>query len=251
MSWLYLIPFTYFYNSRLRSGSVAFHFLFEWLPAIVLAILLASVSIESSVIKMALSYFAFISFYEIGYLANDFYSSHRESDGRKRGADLINPAWVVSWVFSRIAVFLICGYLLGLLMMLEWWSFYFVLLVIFTMHNIFIDNEYKTITFVWLSWLRFLAPVIFVIDSDYLLGVALGAGMSYSYFRTIGYMDSKGLLNMPGRKRISFRLMFFLMPIASVVTLFPYPNSKGLIILIIYYATIALAGSLYQRICRT
>ena len=36
MNFVYLLPFTYFFNTRLRDGSVAFHAIFEWLAAAVL-----------------------------------------------------------------------------------------------------------------------------------------------------------------------------------------------------------------------
>ena len=38
MKLVYLLPFTYFYDTRLRNGSVSFHAIFEWLAAVVLAI---------------------------------------------------------------------------------------------------------------------------------------------------------------------------------------------------------------------
>ena len=85
MNILYILPFSYFYNTRLRNGSWVFHALFEWLSAAILVMALGSVPPFQALIQAILVYFAFISLYEIGYLVNDLFAARKEKDGRRRG----------------------------------------------------------------------------------------------------------------------------------------------------------------------
>ncbi|QGM22374.1 hypothetical protein GJ672_08980 [Spiribacter sp. 2438] len=244
MNVVYLLPFSYFHNTRLRSGSITFHLVFEWVAAVVLAVTIGAAAPEQSIAIAGLSYLAFISLYEIGYLVNDLFAAKWEEGGRQRGPQGAGYYWVAAWFGSRIAMFLVVTMLLGLLATPEWWSFFVTLGVVFTLHNLLQDRELKVATFLWLAWLRFMAPVMFVVEDSQRMGVGLAAAMAYVGFRMFGYLDSKGLLSMPGRQRPEFRLFFFCMPLAGILALWPYDSALGYVILAAYYAVVASVGSM-------
>lgn len=243
MNFVYLVPFTYFFNTRLRSGSVAFHVIFEWLAAVVLVCAVGSAAPAQSLMLAGLSYLAFISLYEIGYLVNDLFASRNEAGGRKRGPQGASGFWMGAWFISRLASFALATTLMGKLSAPEWWSFFAALTVVFALHNELKDRELKSATFLWLAWFRFMAPVIFVVQDSQRMGIGLAAAMAYASFRIFGYLDSKGLLKMPGRQRPGFRLFFFLMPLAGALALWPYEGARGFLVLTVYYALAAVVGT--------
>jgi len=243
MKFVYLLPFTYFFDTRLRGGSVAFHVIFEWLAAVVLVLVLGAVGPTQALVAAGLSYLAFISLYEIGYLVNDIFASRKEAGGRQRGPQSASGVWVAAWFIARLAAFLFATIFMGKLAAPEWWSFFAALSVVFALHNGLKDRETKAATFLWLAWFRFMAPVMFVVQDTQRLGIGLAAAMTYSSFRLFGYLDSKGLLLMPGRQRPGFRLFFFLMPLAGVLALWPYEGARGFLVLTGYYALAAALGT--------
>lgn len=248
MNFLYLLPFTYFLDTRLRGGSFSFHLIFEWIAAALLAITIGAGSPAESLVIVLGSYLAFISLYEIGYLVNDLFATKKEVGGRKRGPQDISGLWIGLWFGARLLVFVGITALMGRFLSPEWWSFFAALAIVFSLHNHLEDKEMKTATFLWLGWLRFMAPVLFVVEEGQLLSVGLAAAVAYVVFRMFGYMDSKALLQMPGRQRPEFRLFFFLMPLAGVLVLWPYNSAKGFVILSSYFALAAAVGTLPQLI---
>ena len=243
MKFVYLLPFTYFYDTRLRTGSVSFHVIFEWLAAVVLALAVGAADPVQALTAAGLSYLAFISLYEIGYLVNDLFASRKEAGGRQRGPQDAGGVWVAAWFVSRLVVFMFATVLMGKLAALEWWSYFAALCVVFALHNGLADREFKAATFIWLAWLRFMAPVMFVVQDTQRLGVGLAAAMAYASFRMFGYLNSKGLLQMPGRQRPGFRLFFFLMPLAGTLALWPYDGARGFMVLSGYFALAAALGT--------
>lgn len=243
MNFVYLLPFSYFFNTRLRGGSVAFHVIFEWLAAVLLVFTVGAVDPVEALVSAGLSYLAFISLYEIGYLVNDLISSRKETGGRKRGPQGAIGFWMGAWFISRLASFALATLLMSKVAAPEWWSFFAALAVVFALHNELKDRELKSATFLWLAWFRFMAPVMFVVQDAQRLGVGLAAAMAYASFRLFGYLDSKGLLQMPGRQRPGFRLFFFLMPLAGALALWPYEGARGFLVLTTYYALAAALGT--------
>jgi len=239
-----LLPFTYFYSTRLSKGALAFHVLFEWVAAIWLVTWLSTSHLGMDLIKVVLSYLAFISVYELGYMANDLHAAKFEADGRRRGPQDATSSWVIAWVLTRLMVFFGVTVLLQQWSQVGWWLFYIALGTVFALHNWLDDREMKVSTFAWLAWFRFMAPVIFVVGDSDRMGVGLAAAMGYVMFRQLGYMDSKGLLQMPGRQRPLFRRFFFLMPLIGAAALLPYPEAKGYVLITVYWAVIAFAGTL-------
>lgn len=244
LNFVYIVPFCYFYWTRLRHANLSFHLVFEWLAALFLVVVFCGHRWFPAISSSILSYFAFVSVYEIGYLANDLYSAKRESNGRARGPQGADWRWVTCWIAIRLIVFVTIAGALDQLSSGQWWRFYFVLSLALAAHNVLLDPGLKAISFLWLSWLRFMAPVIFVIDAKLVLGVGLCAAMSYCGFRLLGYLDSKGLLQMPGRQSGEFRLIYFSAPIWVALALWSYPGFEGFVALSGYYFAVAASGSL-------
>jgi hypothetical protein len=239
-----LFPFAYFYTTRLSKSTFAFHALFEWLAAALLVIVVGTGSAAQDLFTVVATYLAFISLYELGYMANDLIVARQESDGRQRGPQGASFGWVTLWVLTRIAVFLEITALLNQWQQLDWWLFFLALAAVFTLHNWLDDREMKTSTFAWLAWFRFMAPVIFVLQDSQRMGVGLAAAMGYVAFRKLGYLDGKGLLKMPGRQRQKFRWFFFVMPVLGAVALWPYPEARSYTFLTAYWAGLAVLGTL-------
>lgn len=241
---LLTLPFAYFLTTRLSKGSIAFHVLFEWGAALVVAGLLAGPDWPHALLLALVSYFAFISLYEIGYLINDRFAAKHESGGRSRGQAEIPALWVVLWIVARLLAFALATSLAGAWQSPLWWSFFGGLAVVFALHNLITDREVRSFTFVWLAWFRFTAPLFWVVPREQFAGIGLGATMVYVMFRQFGYLDSKGLLAMPGRQRPVFRLAAFVLPLVAAPALAFYPGTAGLIILLLYFAAIAGLGTL-------
>ncbi len=248
----YLLPFSYFWSTRLRNGSIVFHLLFEWLAAVVVVVVLNPANEMDGLCIALLSYAAFISVYEIGYLANDLFSARHEGDGRLRGPQGTPLPWVVAWVLVRVCLALLITLLLHKTNSVMWWTFFGGLAVVFAMHNHLRDRELKAGTFLWLSWYRFMAPIMFAVSATYLLGIAFACAMTYSAFRQFGYLDSKGLLVMSGRKRPVFRWAFFMWPLLAAAALSPVAEAKGYVVLVTYFAVVASVGGaiIWPRGCK-
>lgn len=248
MKAVYLIPFTYFFDTRLRAGSVAFHAVFEWLAAVVMVCLLGMMEPVQSLLVALLAYLAFISLYEIGYIFNDLFASTKENGGRKRGPQGAGQGWVTAWFTVRLVVFVAATHFAGQMFKPAWWSFFGALCLVFALHNVLVDREFKAATFLWLAWFRFMAPIMFAVQQDQRMGIAFAAAMGYSAFRLFGYLDSKGLLKMPGRQRPAFRLFFFTMPLAGALAIWPDPSGRGFVFLASYFALAASLGTLAARL---
>lgn len=243
MNLLYTIPFSYFYFTRLRHASPMFHVLFEWIAAVCLVVAFGRFGLARSLYVALLAYCAFICVYEIGYFANDLFSAKREVDGRPRGPQDASGRWLSAWVGTRAVAFLaITVEMIPFPSLLEWGAFFGALTVPIAAHNLMVDRELKSISFIWLSWFRFMAPVIFAVDSGEVLGIGLCAALSYCNFRLFGYLDGKGLLRMPGRRRRRFGLLVFSAPVCGALALWPYNGFAGFFVLSVFYFAVASLG---------
>jgi hypothetical protein len=248
MKFVYLLPFSYFVHTRLSKGSLEFHALFEWGAALVLTGAFGVAGTWGSMLFALEAYFAFISLYEVGYLFNDLISTKRELAARLRGPADATPAWLVAWVSSRLMAFTALTLFLDVTGRGDWWLFFGAMLSVFALHNLLQDKDSKASTFLWLAWFRFLAPVVFVVQSSQRMGIALGAASLYAGFRLFGYLDSKGLLVMPRRQSMTFRATYFLMPLFSAIAMFDYPEALGFRCMVFYYAALASVALAAQNI---
>ncbi len=245
---LYFLPFTYFANTRLLKGSIAFHVLFEWVAALLLVSLFGIFGPQESVQFAFGAYLAFISLYEIGYLFNDLVSSRKESSPRLRGPQGVSMGWVAAWTVSRLSAFAFLTVQLNMMENAGWWLFFLAMLLVFGAHNALKDNEAKAATFLWLAWFRFLAPVIFVVQDSQRMGIAFGAAALYAGFRLFGYLDSKGLLQMPGRQSMKFRALYFTIPLSAVLATLSYHEAGGFRVMSLYFFFIAACAFVFQNV---
>ncbi|WP_210466230.1 hypothetical protein [Rufibacter roseolus] len=209
----FLFPFTYFFRSRLQTlTDIVFHLYYEWVLAFVLLFYFSGNEIGSSVVNFLLAYIAFISIYEIGYLGNDVYSVRNELNPRLRVKNF-NPSnfQLLIWVLFRIAIFLGITIYLDVLDSAKWWTFYTAIVLFFYLHNVIKQKELKTFTFVNLAFTRFLAPIFIFLSKEQLLLIIPSVLICYVFYRTLTYMDSKGLLNVPSRKNASFKVYYYLL----------------------------------------
>ena len=209
----FLLPFSYFFRSRLQAmKDIVFHFYYEWLLAFLLLFYVSGYDIWTSVEQFLLAYFAFIAIYEIGYLGNDVYSVRHETDPRLRVKNF-NPSnlQLTIWIVFRIAVFLSITHYLDLLDNYIWWTFYATIVLFFYLHNVLKQKELKTFTFINLAFTRFLAPIFIFLSADNLLLIIPSVLLCYVLYRTLTYMDSKKLLNMPSRTLPAFKVNYYLL----------------------------------------
>lgn len=208
-----LLPFTYFYFSRLKTvKDVLFHTYYEWVPNVLLIYILTDSTIFESLINFAVGYLAFISIYELGYFYNDFKSIKNEIEPRKRGHDLnLSKLSFVLLVLFRLVIFFIASfYLIEQISILSWIGLYSILAVIFTTHNLLKNKELKVFTFIGLAFLRFILPITIWIPKEAMSDLLIAIFLNYVFFRTISYMDSKNVLVMPSRQKAIFRIQFYL-----------------------------------------
>lgn len=244
----FLFPAYYFFRTRLSAGSAAFHVVFEWGAALLLILVFPADAVHEALFGGILAYLAFISVYELGYLMNDYYAFARESNGRDRRVTALQSHWIAGMVAARLLVFAAVSLSWHGAGTVEWWCFFSALGMVFCLHNLMRDPQLKILTFAWLSWLRFMAPVIFVVQADQLMGIGFGAAAGYVGFRALGYLDSKDMLDMPDRRGSRFRGAYFLSLTVGILVLWPYPEARGFVVLAGYYAIASTTGILVSML---
>ncbi|MBS2034777.1 hypothetical protein JST97_07310 [bacterium] len=243
-----LCPFWYFWDTRLRRGSLAFHFTFEWLSAILLAAFFGQGPVWFDLARLPMVYLAFVSIYEIGYICNDFYAARFEQGSRPRGAERFSNLQVLVMIFTRLLSFAALSGLLGFQHNPQWQAFFLMLSLVFSLHNFPLPVELKVITFTWLSVCRFTAPTLFLLRTSYVPALFLSTLTFYSGFRLLPYMDSKGILKMPGRRKPIFRLCYFVSILPLAWFLRDYPGGDLFWWLNLYFAGLALGGFIWAQI---
>ncbi len=241
MSIILAIPFLYFYSSRIKKGgSIFFNLLFEWIPWLILIFGFSQYDFFQSLKFLFLSYIAFISLYEIGYIANDYFSIKFEKDGRYRAPISFNKRNIIFWISCRVIIFSLISNFLPFGGIYAWNILYIILLIFFTLHNLIKELQLKSITFFWLALLKYIIPVVFIVREESIYPLLLIATVIYVPFRFLSYLESKNLLLMNKRKTVNFRTFYFSVPIFFSVFLIIIPNSSVYFSLSIYYALITL-----------
>ena len=209
----YILPFTYTFLTRMKENksTVFFHCYYEWIVSVGILYLVEGYSLSDSICYFLLAYFSFISIYEIGYLVNDFYSIRYERNPRPRLKKVNwSGAYLYIFVAIRILFFFLISSFLDLLTTKIWIYFYFILCVVFMMHNLLRNEELKPITFSCLAFLRFFAPVFPFISLDTFNSIFPPFFICYLLYRLINYLDSKDFLMMPNRRTPKWKLSFYL-----------------------------------------
>lgn len=241
LSLLLLLPFSYAFKSR-YAADLRFFVAVDLVPSLLTCALFAQGPVISNILLALVFYVAFISVYEIGYIVNDYVSVGWEASPRKRGPKPAGPWLLSAWILSRILTFFVAAHFLPALDQL-FWGFYLCLIVVFAAHNFLKRLELKFCTFYWLSISRFVAPTFFLLSPSDRPSLLLAATVLYSTIRSLSYLDSKGMLSMPGRKSSSFRLAYYTAPLPLVVALGWSPFTA----LTIYFFLLAVLVHLISR----
>lgn len=233
-----LFPGLYFLQTRLNNlKALVFHSYYEWIPNILLLYFFSqSNSLATSITQFVFGYVAFISIYEIGYLMNDHYATRFDSNPRERSATLnVTPGYSVVFIGLRLLTFFFCARYLNVIDDIKLYGFYFLLILVFVLHNIIKEKSFKVFTFINLALFRFFAPIYLHLDTDDLKLLFLPIFLCYVFFRTFIYLDSKSLLNMPEQKSSNFKLNFYLLLIPIHIWISISFNSIWPIYIIVYF----------------
>jgi hypothetical protein len=240
------VPFFYFQQSRLKSlKDYVFHFVYEWFPAMAILVLQ---KLEGEVVMLfAINYLAFISLYEIGYLFND-QLAHSEVEGRKRFSQLSRGS-IALFLIIRIAVFVGVTFYTDNQFNVVWYSWYLLLLIVFSIHNLLRSSTLKCITFSYLAFVRFLSPIFFILPFQVSFQLFVPILMNYVLFRLFGYMDSKNLLTAFDRKSNNFRVGFYFLIVPfSIVTSFVCGSLIPMLVNAYYLAAACLFAMMVNRL---
>ena len=218
----FFFPATYFEATRVPSIALKiYNVLVEGVPALALSLYFNEPSIRV-LLTVLLSYIAFISIYEIGYLTNDYYSETFEKAPRGRAARFGGRAVVVqALIVSRLLFFAICTYLLGTSGSVVWWTFHGTLLVTFILHNS-LPSDQRTATFFALSAYRFLGAVIVALSPAILAVLLPAVLLNHSLYRTTVYLRSKNERADGGIASVSSKFAFYAgcLPFSILLSLF-------------------------------
>lgn len=200
-----LIPTLYFFATRLRTvKDVVFHAAYEWIPGLALALIWGG---PAAIPDFLLAYIAFLSFYELGYIMNDQLSHHRPGERTRYPAQ---SAVVLGFaIASRLLAVGFIAYVLNQSTNPVALIGYGALAMVFLLHNLMVAPSPKCITFLGLSFLRFLLPLAPWLTPAHIMLVAGPVLVNYSFFRLFIYMDSKGLISGLDRKSPGFILGYY------------------------------------------
>ncbi len=210
----FLLPYSYFYASRVQKIKYFIYWLVtDWaVPAAVFVYFTGFDQLLPTAGRFLLGYLAFISIYEIGYFGNDVYATRNEENPRLRVPNFRPSVPQIGLLIAvRLLVFLAITWYLGVLGSLTWWGFYAVLGLFFYLHNVLKDKQLKIMTFITLALARYLAPIFIFLTPEQLAVVVGPVLLNYVFYRTLMYMDSKGLTNMPTRTAPSAKVNYYLL----------------------------------------
>ncbi|MFW5968592.1 MAG: hypothetical protein ACOCV2_13795 [Persicimonas sp.] len=206
----YILPLSYVFGTRLNDartiGAAAF---MEWAPNLLLIWYFTDLPLWQVPLAFGLGWAAFAMVYELGYMMNDLYSVRFEDDPRRRSDAQPGAVGAFAWVAVRLGLFGALAWWFEWYELTHWWALFGVLAVVYLAHNLLRSSAPKVLTFIGLATVRFLAPMAPFLDADELALVLFPAFTHYVLFRTLSYIDSKGMLDMPERTTMRFRLQFY------------------------------------------
>ena len=245
---LSLFPFGYLLVSR---GKDPWELLYmvgnSWIPATWLIVRLGGLDPLHAMLTFVLGYLAFISCYELGYLTNDSWDAARSAGGRRRIGFAVTPFYLLLFVAIRIAVWAAIGLFTGWITQLPWLCGYAALVAAFALHNVLQSPTIRIASFMQLSILRFLLPILGALTAGtYLVAVAI-AFLFYTIFRLLSYLDSKNLLKMDERRTGQFKLAIVAVQAPIAILLSVLAGSTVIAELFVYYLALYGLISLRER----
>ena len=219
---LVFIPFGYALHTRIRGlRSLINNAATAWIPALILIALAAPDDPWSALWKLPISYICFIAFYELGYLYNDTWGTRGESNPRLRFKHDLAQWEALAVIGIRIAaIAAICG-VMGWYKQTSWLTFYAILGIVIVLHNTISETAIRLVTFFQMSMMRFVAPIFVWLPTEKFAMCLIAGVVFFTFTRFITYLDAKGRLELPERKRwwyfVSVHLAFC--PLSALVSL--------------------------------
>lgn len=235
-----LLPFGYYAVTRVP-GWRDFCYLIasSWIPVIWIIFRTSSKGLGEALLAFVIGYLAFIAIYEIGYLVNDVWDSRKRAAGRSRTPFSIGSVYVAFFVVVRLTVWAAIAVLTRWVANPVWLAGFAGLVATIVLHNLISATALRVSSFYGLAMFRFAMPAVAAIRSDSLLLLFIAATLFYALPRTLAYMDSKELLQMPDRRHPQFTFLFLL--VLSPITLLIAAASSALIAEILIYM-LAVSG---------
>lgn len=233
----FLFPFSYFAQSRLKQlRDVVFHAYYEWMLNVALLFFLTDANLLVALQQFFLCYLSFIAIYELGYLYNDVESVRFDPNPRYRIKDF-NPtnAQLAIWAIVRLATFSGITYYLGFYDKWQWWGSYAILIITYALHNTYRNKQLKPFTFMNLAIIRFFAPIFMFLPPSESPILACAILLNYVFYRTLTYLDSKNLVNMPDRTKASFKVQYYLLISGISGFIFMMTGSPLILYVNVYY----------------
>lgn len=219
---LVFIPFGYALHTRIRGlRNLTNNAATAWIPALILITLASSDHPLSALWKLPVSYICFIAFYELGYLYNDTLGTRGETNPRLRLKHALSRGEVAAVIGIRIAVVVGICVAMGWYKQINWLTFYTTLGAVIVLHNTISETAIRLVTFFQMSLLRFVAPIFIWLPSDKFTMCLMAGVIFFTFTRFITYLEAKGRLVLPERKRwwyfVAVHLAFC--PMSALVSL--------------------------------
>lgn len=240
------IPFLYAFESRYGwPRDFLVNLVQAWVPGVILVAALTQLSLVDSVGLFLVGYLAFISIYEIGYMVNDSIGLRHDPTPRARINVRFDPLFVVTFIVVRLTVFASIAILGNVFSETTFWAAYLALVVMLTLHNLLRPIEFKFLSFLQLSVLRFSLPTFFALihvnSSELLILVALLGVFVFVYPRFITYLDAKGRLHIPERKKTRYLLVSLIIMAPAIAVISFYSRTWAPIIVWIWLLIVQIA----------
>lgn len=201
-SLLSFLPFGYQAITRLNGWrDFAYLVASSWIPAAWIAARTSDLPACETLLGFVAGYLAFISIYELGYLANDAWDARRHADGRHRIPFPAAPLPLALFTFIRLASWMAIGISFGWAADPVWLAGFAALVAGIAIHNLLRSPALRLASFAQLAVLRFLLPVAAMMTAAGWTASLLCAVLTYLPLRFLSYADSKGLLAMQERRR--------------------------------------------------
>ncbi|HEX8840400.1 MAG TPA: hypothetical protein VF750_08025, partial [Sphingomicrobium sp.] len=155
--------------------------------------------------------------------------------------------YVLLFVAIRFAVWAAIGVLTGWITQAAWLVGYAALAAAFTLHNVLQSPTIRIASFMQLSILRFMLPMLAVLTAAGTFVALAIAFMFYTIFRLLSYLDSKDLLRMDERRTGAFKLAIVAVQAPLVVLLSVLAGSAVIAELFLYYLLLYALISFRER----
>ena len=227
---LLLVPMGYALHTRMNSArGLLANAATAWLPgALVLHLLRRGLTPEGAVGsagRYAAGYLAFVCVYELGYFANDTLGTRFDETPRRRLRHRTGPAFAAAFVAVRLAAWAGAAWAFGWHANPAWAGLYAALAVLLVTHNVIASTAYKAASFLQMSLLRFVAPVVpFAAAEQVPLLLVLGLTF-FSYHRLMTYLVSKERLHLPERAEPMYypKAVLATLPLTGLVAAAAWP----------------------------